>query len=220
MARVVLVEDEPLYRDLLRTVLGRQPAIEVVGAFPDARTMLAEETLVRPDVALLDIELPGGIDGIELGLRLGEARPGIGIVLLSNHVDPRFISALPAEAAAGWSYLLKSSVSDVDALGRAINGAAAGNVTVDPRVVAALRPRAASRIARLSPRQREVLELLAQGLTNSAIAERMVLTDKSVENAITRLYQELDIDRLDPRIQPRVQAVLLYLRESRLSAGC
>ena len=217
MTRVVLVEDEPLYRDLLGTVLRDRLRLDVVGAFAEAQVALDQSRALRPDVALLDIGLPGPIDGIELGLRLCEALPGLGVVLLSNHVDPRFVSTLPAEVAAGWSYLLKRSVDDVRALGRAIEGAAAGNVTVDPSVVAALRPRTAGRVARLSPRQREMLELLAQGLTNTAIAERMVLSDKSVENGITRLYQDLEIDRDDPRVQPRVQAVLLYLRESRLT---
>jgi DNA-binding NarL/FixJ family response regulator len=217
MTRVVLVEDEALYRDLLASVLRGRLGLDVVGAFADADAALAGARALRPEVAVLDIELPGAIDGIELGLRLCDALPELGVVLLSNHVDPRFVSALPAATAAGWSYLLKKSVSDVGALGRAIAGAAAGYVTVDPGVVAALRPRAAGRLARLSPRQREMLELLAQGLTNSAIAERMVLTDKSVENGITRLYQELEIDREDPSVQPRVQAVLLYLRESRLT---
>jgi DNA-binding NarL/FixJ family response regulator len=216
---VVLVEDEPLYRDLLRSVLSGMAGMAVVGAYGDADAALAEVPRLAPDVALLDINLPGPIDGIELGLRLGEVQPGIGIALLSNHADPRFVSALPADAAAGWSYLLKRSVRDVGALARAIDGAAAGQVTVDPAVVAALRPRAASRVERLSPRQREMLGLLAQGLTNAAIAERMVLTEKSVENGITRLYQELEIDRDDPAVQPRVRAVLLYLRESRLGRG-
>jgi DNA-binding NarL/FixJ family response regulator len=83
--------------------------------------------------------------------------------------------------------------------------------------VAALRPRAAGRVDRLSPRQRELLELLAQGLSNAGIAQRMVLTEKSVENGITRLYQDLEVDRDDPTVQPRVRAVLTYLRESRLT---
>jgi DNA-binding NarL/FixJ family response regulator len=217
VTRLVLVEDEPLYRDLLGTVLRDRLGLDVAGTFAEAQVALDQSRALRPDAALLDISLPGMMDGIELGLRLCEALPGLGVVLLSNHVDPRFVSALPVGAAAGWSYLLKKSVGDVDALGRAIEGSVAGHVTVDPGVVAALRPRTAGRVARLSPRQREMLELLAQGLTNAAIAERMVLSDKSVENGITRLYQDLEIDRDDPRVQPRVQAVLLYLRESRLT---
>jgi DNA-binding NarL/FixJ family response regulator len=218
VVRVILVEDEPLYRDMLSRALAGRPAIDVVGTFGDAETALAQAAQLRPDVALLDIELPGALDGIELGLRLVGALPGLGIVLLSNHADPRFVSALPSSVATGWSYLLKKSVGDVETLHRAVDGAAAGSVTVDPAVVASLRPRTAGRIARLSPRQREMVELLAQGLTNSGIATRMVLSEKSVENAITRLYQDLDIDRDDSAVQPRVQAVLLYLRESRLAA--
>src|SRR5437867_2890442 len=136
MARVVIVEDEPLYRDLLHGVLSRQPDLEVAGVFGDAAAALDRTPGLRPDVALLDIELGGAMDGIELGLR---------------------------------------------------------------------------------PRQRELLELLAQGLSNAGIAHRMVLAEKSVENSITRLYQELEVDREDPTVQPRVRAVLTYLRESRLT---
>ena len=216
MSRLLLVEDEPLYRDLLASVLRQQPGLEVVGTFADAESALAHAPPLRPGVALLDIELPGAMDGIALGLRLGELLPDLGVVLLSNHVDPRYVSALPPGAASGWSYLLKQSVGDIDALRRAIDGAAAGHVTVDPVLVTALTPRPKGAVDRLSPRQRELLELLAQGLTNAAIAQRMVLSEKSVENGITRLYEELQIDRDDPTVQPRVRAVLSFLRESRL----
>jgi DNA-binding NarL/FixJ family response regulator len=214
--RVVLVEDEPLYRDLLRAVLAQQWRLDVVGTFPDGPSALAAVPALRPDVALLDIELPGRPDGIQLGLALRRQLPALGIVVLSNHADVRFAAALPREVISGWSYLLKKSVGDVGALSRAIEGAAEGVVVLDPHLVESLRPRAGSLLERLTPRQREILGLLAQGLTNAGIAERLVLAEKSVENHLTVLYEQLGIDRREETVHPRVQAVLLYLQESRL----
>jgi DNA-binding NarL/FixJ family response regulator len=217
VTRLIVVEDEPLFRELLGSALANRANLDLVGSFGDPHATLHAADALHPDVALLDIELGDATDGVELGLRLRDRLPSIGIVLLSSHVEPRYVSALPPAVASGWSYLLKQSLANVATLERAILGAAHGLVSVDPEVVARLRPRTESRLTSLAPRQRELLELLAAGLTNAAIAERMVLSPKAVENAITRLYVELGIDREDRSIQPRVQAVLLYLRESRLT---
>ncbi len=211
--RIALVEDEDLYRDLLRIVLGQQPRFAVVGAFADGPSAIREIPELAPDVAILDIELRGGMNGIQLGLQLRRRLPQLGIVLLSNHGDPQFVASLPHDVIAGWSYLLKKSVSDVGALSRAIAGAQAGFVVLDPALVTAMRPREGSATGRLTPRQREILGLIAQGLTNSAIARQLVLAEKSVENQINAIYQQLAIDRDDHTIQPRVKAVLMYLEE-------
>ena len=211
---LALVEDEDLYRDLLRVVLSQQSHLEVVGAFKDGAAALDAIPRLRPRVALLDIELPGGPNGIQLGLRLRREIPDIGIVLLSNHRDPEFVTSLSREVMRGWSYLLKKSVGDVEALNRAIEGAAAGFVVLDPQLVTGMQARDAGLLARLTPRQREILGLIAQGFTNAAIADRLVLAAKTVENQINQIYQQLDIDREDPAIQPRVRAVLTYLEES------
>jgi len=216
MTRVLVVEDEPLYRELLCTALASRADLDVVGTFGEPYAALAAAGSLQPHVALLDIQLGDAMDGVELGLRLRQLDPRLGVVLLSNHVEPRYVSALSPEVAAGWSYLLKQSVADVATLERAVLGARDGYVTVDPKVLARLEPRRQSALQTLAPRQRELLELLAAGLTNVAIAERMVLSAKAVENAITRLYSDLGIDREDRTVQPRVQAVLLYLRGSRL----
>ena len=219
--KIAIVEDEPLFRGLLENHLRRHPRLEVVGAFADGVSALASLPEIGPDVVTLDIEMPGRMDGIEVGLALRQRLPGLGIVILSNHADPRFLGALPREATSGWSYLLKRSVSDIETLDRAIEGAANGTVMLDPAVVAAMRPRPGGPLTRLTPRQREIVGLLAQGLTNAAIAERLVLAEKSVENQLTAIYGELGIDRrgLDPTVHPRVSAVLTYLRESRVAPG-
>ena len=135
------------------------------------------------------------------------------MVILSMHKDKEYISNLSAEEASGWSYLLKQSVGDTAALGRAIEGSAAGFVVLDPEVVNGLRPKQGSVAARLTPRQREVLSLMAQGYNNAAIADKLVLGHKSVENYINAIYQELNIAQSD-LIHPRVSAVLNYIQDS------
>jgi DNA-binding NarL/FixJ family response regulator len=212
--RVALVEDEGLFRDLLRIVLSGSPRLEIVGAFGDAATALTEIPCLRPRVAILDIELGGSMTGIKLGLLLRQQMPEIGIVLLSNHSDPQFLPSLPPEAIAGWSYLLKKSIRDVESLERAIEGAAARFVVLDPQLARGLHPRTGSLLAALTPRQREVLGLIAEGYTNAAIAQALGLAEKSVENQVSLLYQQLAIDREDSSLHPRVKAVLLFLAES------
>ncbi len=216
---VVIVEDEDLYRDLLRIVLAQQPRLEVRGVFRDAATALAAVPALEPRVALLDIELPGSMNGVQLARQLRRHLPALGIVLLSNHRDLQFVSALSQEGVTGWSYLLKKSVSDAAALVRAIEGAAAGFIVLDPQLVTDTRGGTArTRVgtalrSRLTPRQQEILALIAQGYSNAAIAQRLHLAEKSVQNQINLLYQQLGIDSQDPTLHPRVQAVLAYLRE-------
>ncbi len=213
--RVVLVEDDDLFRDLLRHALGTFATIQVLGGFADAETALEEIPGLDPDVVVMDIELGGGMNGIQLGLVLRGQLPGLGVVILSNHADPEFIASLPAEVMPGWSYLLKRSVSDAATIGRAIEGAARRLIVLDPALIGAIRPPTTGPLAHLTRRQQQILGLLAQGFTNAAIAERLQLAEKSVENQTNLLYQNLGIDRAHRSIHPRVQAVLLYIEASR-----
>lgn len=213
--RLVVVEDDDLYRNLLAVCLSRQPALKVLASYADSDRALAETPAHRPDAAILDIDLPGALDGIQLGLALREQMPAMGVVLLSNHAIPQLLSSLPPQSVSGWSYLLKRSVSDVSALARAITGSVAGMMTLDPSLVAGMRPRQDGRLGKLTRRQREVLDLIAQGFTNAAIAEALVLTEKSVEKHVSSLYDVLEINRSDPTLSPRVQAVLIYLKQTR-----
>ncbi len=166
---------------------------------------------------MLDIDLGSRINGVQLGLMLRRHLPRLAIVLLSNHGDPEFVASLPEEVRGGWSYLLKKSVNDVDVLSRTISGAAMGLTVLDPQLVAGMRtrPKKQGMLSRLTPRQMDILELIAQGYSNAAIAERLVLAEKSVENQINLLYQQLEIDRSTSGVQPRVKAVLTYLDEMR-----
>ena len=117
----------------------------------------------------------------------------MGIVILSVHKDKEYITSLAKDEASGWSYLLKQSVGDTAALARAIEGSASGFVVLDKEVLNGLTPRQGSFVDRLTPRQQEVLSLMAQGFNNAAIAERLVLGSKSVENYISAIYQELSL---------------------------
>ncbi len=217
--RVAVIEDEPLFRGLLQRHLGQHPRLEVVGAYADGASALDDLGNAQPDVVTTDIELPGRLDGIQTALALRQRKPELGVVILSNHADPRFVGVL-RDVTSGWSYLLKKSVSDIETLDRAVEGAASGTVTLDPAIVAGMRPKRNGALARLTPRQREILGLVAQGLTNAAIAEQLVLAEKSVENQLTAIYAEIGLDRgaLDASVHPRVSAVLAYLRESRFSS--
>ncbi len=216
--RVAIVEDEPLYRGLLEQHLARHARFEVVGTYADGAAAMAGVAEAAPDVVTLDIELPGHVDGIQTALALRARDARLGIVILSNHADPRFLGALPREVTSGWSYLLKKSVSNVETLERAIEGAASGTVTLDPAIVAGMHPKPGGPTGHLTARQREILALVAQGLSNAAIGERLVLAEKSVENQLTAVYGELGIDRrASAEVHPRVSAVLAYLRDSRVS---
>ncbi len=215
--KLVIVEDESLYRDLLRVALSQHPNFHVVGAYGDGVAALEAMRHLDTDVAILDIDLRSALNGVQLGLLLRQRWPTLGIVLLSNHGDPQFLSSLPSEVLTGWSYLLKKSVSDVHALQRAIEGATVGLVVLDPQLAGSMRPRPGGALSRLTPRQQEILALIAQGFSNAAIAEQLTLAEKSVENQINLLYQQLGIDRGRNALHPRVKAVLTYLQESRFS---
>jgi DNA-binding NarL/FixJ family response regulator len=211
LVRVLVLEDEGLFRDMLQTALATHPAIEVVGAVANGEAAIREADRARPDVILADIELGPGMNGIEAAAQIRSRRPGTGVVLLSAHRDKQYIASLPAGEARGWSYLLKSSVTDTGTLVRAIEGAAAGLVVLDPSLVDALRPRPRSAIDALSERQRQVLALMAKGYSNGGIAQELVLTEKTVENYVGGVFQALNIDR-EEAVHPRVKAVLAFLQ--------
>ena len=211
--RVLIVEDEALFRDMLRISLEAQPNIEVAGTVADGSSAIRAAAELKPEVVLMDIELGGEPSGIAAGHLIKSQQPQVGIVILSKHKEKQYIASLPADRAAGWSYLLKQSVADVATLARAIEGSASGLVVMDPAIVEGLRPRANSEVDRLTPRLREVLELMAQGYNNFAIAHRLSISEKTVENYINIIFQELSISR-EQDVHPRVKAVLTYLDQT------
>lgn len=213
MVRILIVEDERLFRDMLKISLSSIPNMEVVGAVSDGEAAIEAANQLKPDVVLMDIELGSEPNGISAGRSIKEDHGGVGIIVLSAHSEREYLSLISKEEYIGWSYLLKQTVSDAGSLVRAIEGAAAGLVVMDPCVVNGMKPRSGSVSARLTPRQQEVLSMMAQGYNNTSIAERLVLGTKSVENYINAIYQELSLSH-DGTLHPRVQAVLSYIRDS------
>ena len=213
MVNVLIVEDEGLFRDMLKISLDSREDMNVVGAVSDGEAAIESADRLNPDVVLMDIELGSEPNGIAAGRAIKEAHEDMGMIILSSHKEREYLNLFAGDEFSGWSYLLKQSVSDVSVLVRAIEGAASGLVVMDPTVVDGMKPRKGSLTAGLTPRQQEVLTLMAKGYNNAAIAETLVLGTKSVENHINAIYQELTLGRNGP-FQPRVQAVLTYIKDS------
>ena len=213
MVKVLIVEDEGLFRDMLKISLSSLPNIEVVGAVSDGEAAVQAATQLLPDVVLMDIELGSEPNGIDAGRAIKQEHPEIGIIILSAHKERGYVKLIVSDEFSGWSYVLKQSVNDAGSLVRAIEGAASGLVVMDPGVVNSMKPRQGSITAGLTPRQQEVLSMMAQGYNNAAIAGNLVLGTKSVENYINAIYQELSLNH-SGSLHPRVQAVLSYIRDS------
>ncbi|MBO9539750.1 response regulator transcription factor [bacterium] len=211
--RLAIVEDESLFRELLCTALSTQPSLAVAAAFGDAAQALAELPDIAPDVVILDLELGRGANGFQVGLSLRRYLPKVGVVLLSNHRDPSLLTMLPPEQAHGWAYLLKSSVRDVAALERAVHSALSGLVILDPQLTQdAQESREATSLRdQLTSRGYDLIQLIAEGHSNQAIANRLHLTEKTVENQIGTLYRKLGISTSDSQVHPRVQAALKFI---------
>lgn len=210
--RVAVVEDQPLFRSMLERMLSLTTNVQVVAA---VGTVAEALRLLRPgmaDVAVLDIDLPDG-NGIALGVTLRRRQPGLGILLLSAHDAMDLLLDLPPDVASGWSYLSKTSSTTEDVLVSAVHAAAVGETVLDPALLARVKPRAGSDVARLTDRQYEVLRLLAAGLSNAGIGEKLGITEKSVQNHVNALYGTLGIDA-DPQRNPRVTAALRLLEET------
>ena len=212
-ASLLIVEDEALFGELLRRTLSEVPGLEVVGTAHDGEAAIRLAKDAQPDAVIMDIELRGELDGIDAALRIKADSPRTGIVILSAHRDRRYVTSLPLERLSGWAYLLKQSVADLDAVVRAIHGSMAGMVVLDPAVVTSLLPREGSSVAGLTPRQQQVLGLIAQGYNNAGIAQKLNLAEKTVEAYINVIYQELNLSH-EPYIHARVNATLIYLQES------
>ena len=213
MVRILIVEDEGLFRDMLKISLSSIPNMEVVDAVSNGEAAIEAANRLEPDVVLMDIELGSEPNGISAGRAIKEEHGGIGMIVLSAHKEREYLSLISKDEYTGWSYLLKQTVSDAGSLVRAIEGAAAGLVVMDPSVVNGMRPRSGSITARLTPRQQQVLSMMAQGYNNTSIADKLVLGTKSVENYINAIDQELSLSH-DGTLHPRVQAVLSYIRDS------
>ncbi len=209
---VLVVEADGLLRDMLRAALSAEARLDVIGTTGDPAEAVRLAAERRPDVILVGLDSNSEQDALAVARAISGARSGARLVFLGERPDSRMMAALPAFRAAGWSYLLRQSVADVATLARAIDGAAMGLVVLDPLVVESL-SRRETRLSALTRRQIEVLSLMAQGYNNAAIARKLVLEEKSVENHINAIFGQLNLSR-DLGAHARVKAVLLYLQET------
>lgn len=217
---LIVVEDESLYRDLLITGLVAQvPDTRVVAQYSTAEQALDEAGAVEADVLLTDIDLGPGMDGLKLGVAMRRRRIVRGVTLLSNLAMPGLLTELPPEIRGGWSYLLKTSVADLRQLALAIRGCSAGDVVVDSALTAGLVPVGDSPLDALTPRQLEVLSLMANGWSNARIAEELHLSVRTVESAISDILSALDIAGTAVELNARVACVLVYLRHTMTQPG-
>jgi DNA-binding NarL/FixJ family response regulator len=212
--RVVIGEDSALFREGLARLLA-DAGHEIVAKAPDADALVHAVRATRPDVAIIDIRMPPEHtdDGARAARRLREEFPRMGIVLLSQHVETRHSVELVASGRFG--YLLKDRVLDVEDFLDSLQRVAGGGSALDPEVVRRLlRPHPQDdALAQLTPREREVLALMAEGRTNVGIAKRLYLSERTVETHVTSILTKLDVTSTvdDHR---RVLAVVAYLREA------
>lgn len=212
--RVVLAEDSVLLREGLVRLL-EEAGHEVVAAVGDAPSLLAAVASHRPRVAVVDVRMPPTFtdDGLRAAVQARREQPELAVLVLSQYVEEAYAHDLLADGRGGVGYLLKDRVQDLDALRDALETVAAGGSVLDPEVVAQLlvRRRAVDPLDALSPREREVLALMAEGRSNGAIAERLVVTDGAVEKHVSSIFTKLGLlpSGGDHR---RVLAVLAFLR--------
>jgi DNA-binding NarL/FixJ family response regulator len=217
---VVLAEDSYLVREGVRRLLEHEPDIDLVGVCEDYDSLLEAIAGTEPDVLLTDIRMPptGTDEGVRAAERLRQLRPDAGVVLLSQYADPAYAVAFLESGTEGRAYLLKERVADLDQLLAAIREVARGGSVIDPKVVEALvaarSKNAQSPLARLTPREREVLALLAEGRSNAAVADGLVLSERAVEKHINSIFAKLGLPEARDAHR-RVKAVLLFLADER-----
>jgi DNA-binding NarL/FixJ family response regulator len=211
--RVVVAEDLFLLRDGLVRLLGAH-GFEIAAAVDNAPGLVGALVGERPDVAIVDVRLPPTFtdDGLRAALRARREVPGLPVLVLSQYVEQLYARELLADDAGGVGYLLKDRVFNDDQFVDAVRTVAGGGTVMDPEVVTKLLGRRARQapLARLSAREREVLELMAQGRSNSAIAQRLFVTEKAVSKHSTSIFTKLDLAPSDDDNR-RVLAVLAYL---------
>ncbi|MGW4487217.1 response regulator transcription factor [Amycolatopsis sp. NPDC004368] len=212
--RVVVGEDQALVREGVVRVLERA-GFEVVGVAADAADLLRQARTHQPDVVLTDIRMPPDLtdDGLRAALEIRATEPGVGVIVLSQFLENRYAFELVGDRAEGVGYLLKEKVADPAILVDAVRRVAEGGTALDPDVISRLvgRKRAGSPLDDLTPREREVLALMAEGHSNVGIAEKLVVTVPAVERHVTGIFSKLGLHQSASSRHRRVLAVLRYL---------
>ena len=217
--RVVLAEDSLIVREGLRQLLAVSPNLDVVAAHGDLDAVIDAVGDDRPDVILTDIRMPPSStdEGIRLANHLREHHPATGVIVLSQYAEPRYVLALLEHGSDRRGYLLKERIHDRGQLVYAIDAVARGGSVIDPKIVEVLVDAQAhaerSRLADLTPRERDVLAQMAQGKSNAAIAESLVLTKGAVEKHINSIFIKLGLAASED-VSKRVKATLMFLAGS------
>jgi DNA-binding NarL/FixJ family response regulator len=212
--RVVIAEDSVLLREGVARILA-DAGFEVVGQAGTADELMLKVRSYSPDLAIVDIRMPPTHtdEGLQAAHEIREKHPGIGVLVLSQYIEPAYAMELLAESAEGVGYLLKDRISDVDEFSDAVRRVADGGSALDPEIVSQLvgRRRGDDPLGELTPREREVLGLMAEGRSNQGIAERLVVTERAVEKHVTSIFSKLNLPAATADHR-RVLAVLAYLR--------
>lgn len=217
--RVLVAEDQYLMREGTRRLLSDVPGVEVVGEACDYQSVLAETRRLQPAVVLMDIKMPPtySMEGIDAAHVIKAELPGTGVVVLSQHEDEGYVWALLERGVAGYGYLHKVRVGDVDQLVRALHEVAAGGSVLDPRILQTLLDRRSrkpgSPLSELTAAEFDVLRLMAGSRSNSAIASQLSIAVGTVEKRIAAIFSKLGVPE-ESDVNRRVAAVLIYLRES------
>jgi DNA-binding NarL/FixJ family response regulator len=212
--RVLVADDSVLLREGLVRLL-QEGGCEVVAQAGDAPELLRKTRAHKPDLAIVDVRMPpdNSDDGLRAALTIRSEQPQTAVLVLSQYIEDEYAVELIGEGHEGVGYLLKERITDVDALLEAVHRVAAGGSVIDPQVVSQLlrRHRREDPLELLSEREREVLELMAEGRSNHAIAERLVISERAVEKHVTSIFSKLDLPPAEDDHR-RVLAVLTFLR--------
>jgi len=212
--RVAIAEDSVLLREGLARLL-EEAGFDVVARCEDAHDLLAKVENYAPDVAIVDIRLPPthNDEGLQAALEIRKSHPSMGVLVLSQYVEVGLALTLLAESAEGVGYLLKDRIADVKEFVAAVRRVAEGGSALDPIIVSTLlaRQRTDDPISQLTPRERDVLELMAAGSSNQGIADALVITLRAVEKYVSSIFGKLGLPSTGSESR-RVLAVLLYLR--------
>ena len=214
---VVIADDSYMIREFLASALGTASRVRLLDACSDAKELQRAIDAHNPDVVVTDIRMPPSPEeGLQVANRLRTTHPAIGVVVLSQYAEPAYALSLLGEGTGGRAYLLKERIRDKEELIAAIEAVAHGGSVIDPQIVDVLiaaRARAAnSRVARLTPREQELLAEIAAGKSNGAIAESLVLTKRAVEKHVNAIFSKLDLPE-SPDVSRRVRAALIFLAE-------
>jgi DNA-binding NarL/FixJ family response regulator len=211
--RAVIAEDSVLMREGLSRLLS-ESGIDVVGQAGDGEDLLRKTRAHKPDVVVTDIRMPPTQtdEGLRAAQVIRDELPQTGVLVLSQYVEEGYVMELLGDSAAGVGYLLKDRVADVDRFVEAVQRVAEGGSALDPEVVSHMlgRRRRENPLDELTPREREVLSLMAEGYSNSAVAARLVVTERAVEKHVTNIFDKLDLI-VGPDADRRVLAVLRFL---------